>query len=226
MNTRRSAFTLLELLVVIAIISILMGILMVVIPGSINSARRSQAATTTRAVAMALRGYATDYGHYPKVAEPKGPEENRYIAVGDVAEGGCSESNAGLFHVLRARPEGINAGHALNPRQQRYFEAERATSSKPPRSGFADGTLFPPELEGCYIDPWGGQYCIVMDADGDGETNMADFFSDLASPRDVVRMMPAVFSLGKDGKRGGTDYRGMLQKPKTNEATDDIVSWR
>jgi type II secretory pathway pseudopilin PulG len=210
---------------VMAIIAILMGLLFAVIPGVMDGSRRASASASVRTVANALKAYQNDYGNLPQVASPQGPAENRYIAVGESAAH-CTEKNSGLFNVLRARPLGVNEKHVLNRRQQSYFEDHAATSSKPPRGGFADGTAFPDELEGCYIDPWGAQYCIVMDADGDGGINMSDFYTDLANPRDVVRNTPAVFSLAKDGELGGKEYRGMFQKPKSTERPDDVVSWR
>src|SRR5688572_5531836 len=134
-NTR--AFTLIEILVVMAIIAILMGLLFALIPGVMDGSRRASAAVAVKNISNALKSYQNDYGNLPQVASPQGTVENRYIGVGEAAAH-CTEKNSGLFNVLRARPLGVNEKHALNPRQQRYFEDRAATSSKPPRGGFAD----------------------------------------------------------------------------------------
>ena len=75
------------------------------------------------------------------------------------------------------------------------------------------------------MDPWGTQYCIVLDATGNDEIAAADvqkFYKDL----DIIRMSAVAFSLGKDGVIGGKGYEGKYRKPNSSEAPDDIVSWQ
>ncbi len=224
-TTRQSAFTLIELLTVLAILGILMGLIISGIMSALNTARRAAASASVHNVAQAVRAYSLDYGKYPAVVEPSGAPENRFLVVGDAA-GLATESNAGLFNTLRAIPAGPNTDNSLNPRRQRYFEDKVAKSLRPPRSGFADGTSFPPELTGCYLDPWGRQYCIVMDADGDDTLELGSIYADLAGPGNVLRQNPAVFCLAADGIRGAKGYDGLSQKPGGTTPPDDIFSWR
>ena len=192
---------------------------------ALTASRRAKAAAAVRNVAHAVRAYSLDYGKYPPVADASGPEENRVIIVGEKAAL-ATESNAALFNVLRAVAVGVNEQHALNPRRQRYYEDSVAKSTTPVRGGFADGTVFSPEIAGCYFDPWGRQYTVVMDADGDDTLDLAILYSDLSGPGNVVRQNPAVLSLAADGIRGAKGYEGLSQKPGGTTPPDDIFSWR
>jgi len=224
-TTRLNAFTLIELLTVLAILGILMALVSSGIMNAVNHARRATATVAVKNIAHAVRAYSIDYGRYPAVAMPSGPDNNLFVIVGE-SEALATSGNAGLFNALRAIPSGANEGHALNPRRQRYFEGNPATSSRPPRGGFADGTLFPPELAGCYLDPWGWQYTVIMDADGDDSLSLGLIYADLAAPGNVLRQNPAVISLAADGIRGAKGYEGLLEKPGGMTPPDDLLSWR
>jgi prepilin-type N-terminal cleavage/methylation domain-containing protein len=226
-NTTRktTGFTLLELLTVLAILGILLTLLVSSISNAIQQARKASAGAAVKNIAHATRAYLLDYGKYPAVAAPTGPDDSRIILVGE-PESLATTSNADLFNTLRAIAVGKNENHKLNPRRQRYYEDRVAKNMKPPRGGFADGSLFPPELAGCYLDPWGRQYCIATDADGDDTLDLSPIFSDLTGPGNLVRQNPAVFCLGIDGIRGARGYEGLFQKPDGTTPPDDIVSWR
>ena len=224
-TTRHCAFTLIELLTVISIIGILMSFIFAGSTAALTATRRAKAAAAVRNIAHSVRAYSLDYGKYPPVAAASGPDENQVIIVGEKAAL-ATESNAGLFNVLRSIPIGKNENHALNPRRQRYYEDAVAKSSRPVRAGFADGTVFAPEIAGCYFDPWGWQYTIVMDADGDDTLDLGLLYSDLAGPGNVVRQNPAVLSLAADGIRGAKGYEGLSQKAGGSTPPDDLFSWR
>jgi prepilin-type N-terminal cleavage/methylation domain-containing protein len=235
MNTRPAtirpqfAFTLIELITVIAIIAILMGLLFPAMSGAREGARRGKAGTVVRNIVNACKGYSSDYGKYPPVPAALdgggggGANSDSTLSFGDQQEGLCKVSNNELFDVLRAIGRGANEEHVLNKRQQKYFEESKATDPKNPRDGFCDGKEFDTELQGRLMDPWGGQYCVVLDADGDEVIKMSSFYSDLT---DDLRFSAVAFALAKDGKRGGKGYEGKFKKDKSNEAPDDIVSWQ
>ena len=227
-KNRIAAFTLIELLTVIAIIAILMGLLFPVLSSAKNSARRQAAAVGIRNIVAACKSYQTDYGKFPPVPAP--------ALVGNVNTGGyyaygehdalIQAGNEQLFYVLRAMPLGPNGStHALNKRQVRYFEMGKAKEPKTPRDGFTDfgdsegftGT------KGQLLDPWGKQYCIILDAADAGTIDMSNIYKDLKEP---LRQSAAAFSLGIDGLLGGKDYRGNFRKAGSTDAPDDIVSWQ
>ena len=221
------AFTLIELITVIAIIAILMALLFPARSGAREGARRGKAGTVVRNIVNSCKSYATDYGKYPPVEEAKdgggGAGGESTLSFGDTKEGACKADNNELFDVLRAISRGANAEHALNKRQQKYFEESKATDPKNPRDGFCDGKEFDAELQGRLMDPWGTQYCVVLDADGDETIKMSSIYTDQTDP---IRYSAVAYALAKDGKRGGKGYEGKLRKEKSNEPPDDIVSWQ
>jgi len=234
MNARHSlpkkplaAFTLIELLTVIAIIAVLMGLLFPALSGAKEQARRADAGTAVRNIVSACKSYYNDYGKFPPVTAALSGDVNTngYYAFGDTTAGGCKVANSSLFDVLRAISRGDNEGHKLNKRQQKYFEMVKAKDPKNPRGGFCDGSEFTTN-PGALMDPWGGQYCVVLDADDNGEIDLSAFYSDLAGAQNVIRASAVSFAMGKDSIRGAKGYEGRFRKPSSNEPPDDVVSWQ
>ena len=223
---QRAAFTLIELLTVIAIIAILMGLLMSALGSAKDQARRTEAAATVRNIVNACKSYSNDYGKFPPIEA--GNITNS--SFGDSAKGKCTNNNNELFYVLRAISSGKNNDHALNKRQQKYFEAPKAKDLKNPRSGFVDGsgyTISAAAPAGALMDPWGTQYCIVLDNSGNDEIDMSTFYTDLSGKENILRFSAVAFSLGKDADLGGKGYQGKFRKGAgSGEAPDDIVSWQ
>ena len=225
------AFTLIELLVVIAIISILMGMLLPAISGAKDSTKRAQAQTDVRAIITACKAYANDYGKYPPVVAALNDASNPvYYAYGDKTKtsANCKASNNALFDVLRALDTTNNAAHILNKRRIVYLDAGTvAKDTKLPRGGFTDGTQFAsPIPQGAWMDPWGTQYCVVLDAAGNDQIDMLPFFSDLGGTTNAIRANAVAFSTGKDGAIGGSGYTGKFRPTNPSQVPDDIVSWQ
>ena len=223
-----AAFTLIELLTVIAIIAILMGLLFPALSGAKEQARRGDAKVALGNVITACKSYQTDYGKFPPVAGALVGDvsSSGYYAFGDTTAGGCKLANNELFDILRSISRGANANYVMNKRQQKYIEGKTATNSTSPRGGFCDGPAFTTNI-GRYMDPWGAQYCIVLDAAGTETIDMSKFYTDLAGTQALLRVSAAGFSMGKDNQRGGKGYVGQLRNPSSpNSAPDDIVSWQ
>jgi type II secretory pathway pseudopilin PulG len=212
-----------------AIIAILMGLLFPVFAGIRDTARRNKASTVIKSIVNACKNYTNDYGKYPAINDAlvggAGADSNggAYYSYGDKTEGKCRVNNSQLFDVLRAIAREPNADHKLNRRQQRYFEETKATDSANPRDGFADGKAFSEDVQGQLLDPWGKQYCVILDADGDGDLKLTAFFQDQT---ELIRQPAVAFSMAKDNKIGAKGYEGRLQKERSSEAPNDIVSWR
>jgi type II secretory pathway pseudopilin PulG len=227
---RHTEFTWFELWVTLAILGVLVGALVPSIQSPRDSAPRSKAAATARSIAHACDNYAHDYGAYPVISAALGggsgsPDSagTGFYSYGDVETAKCKVPNSELFDVLRAIPRGPNSGHVLNQRQQKYFEDGRADRRKAPQEGFADGEDFPVEVRGQLFDPWGKQYCIILDADGDGVLNLQPFFQDVTEP---IRRPVAVFSMGKNKLIGGDSYPGRLRKERANEPPEDVTTFQ
>lgn len=236
------AFTLIELITVIAIISILMALLFPAIAGAKEAARRTKAQTILKDIVRACKEYTVDYGKFPPLPEAKedatsgsGKDKttSSYYSYGPKTALNGKEGdtvfkldNQELFNILRAIEGGKNVEHKYNKRQQKYFEQPKASDPKNPREGFCDGKEFDTKVAGQLMDPWGTQYAIVLDADGDEELDLKTFYTDLSDKKDAVRFSAVAFSLGKDGKRGGKGYAEKTRKENSKEAPDDLFSWQ
>ena len=226
---QQQAFTLIELITVIAIISILMALLFPAIAAAKESSRRTKAATVVKDIVNACKNYVQDYGKPPPISTATGGSStttppNTYMSFGDTGEGKCKVDNSQIFDVLRSISRGPNINYVMNPRQQKYFEQPKAVDKNLPRDGFTDGSDFAAN-PGQLLDPWGKQYCIVMDTDGDDIIDMKDFYTDLTD-KDAIRVPAGAFSMARDGKRGGKGYEGLFRKTSSNLPPDDVVSWQ
>ena len=226
-----AAFTLIELLAVIAIIAILMKLLFPVIISAKNQARRLEATTTAKNIVAACKNYANDYGKNPPVSSSSGvtvysfgPKTKNTGVKGE--QGDYDLDNSELFNVLRAIPTGLNADSKLNKRGSKYFESGVAKDKKNPRSGFVDGTDYPAYApKGSLMDPWGTQYCVVLDAQGSDEIAAKDvqkYYADF----DIIRMGAIAFSLGKDQILGTKENPKRYKGPSSSDTPDDAISWQ
>jgi len=220
-------FTLIELITVIAIIAILMGLIFPQIGPARQTTLRQKAATVVRNTVNACNNYKQDYGFYPKVqaAIDSTSAENPYLSFGE-RDAHCKADNNALFDVLRAIDRGENTAHALNPKQSKYYEQPKAVDTRNPRDGFQDGSEFASEKRGQLMDPWGKQYCIVLETDSNESLDLSAYYSDLAQREDFVRSSAVALALGRDGVLGGTGYEGKLRQPGATTPPDDLVSWQ
>jgi hypothetical protein len=175
---------------------------------------------------VAINAYHQEYGEWPPfLARPKAGQAKDFC-VGDRTMGAPFRTNEILFPLL-GLSKGSNAENAANPQKIVFFESRSATFSRDgkPRDGLVgrgpNGQLPPPEFECCIYDPWGPEYGIVIDSNGDGRLDLTGIYNNLtgeASPRKEV----GVFSMGKDGTLGTNGdrmYRKGVVPP------DDIASW-
>jgi type II secretory pathway pseudopilin PulG len=230
-NRFRSALTRLEVGVTLAVLGVMFALLfpslLVAIRTPQESKLREEAGRVVKNIVTACKLYATEHGGFPSIAAASdGQEGNRYLSFGDTNAGRCKVDNSELFNVLRGISAGANTGDVLNKTKTRYFEGKKATNPKLPRQGFADGPEFPEAIRGQLFDPWGTEYCVVLNVHKDGMLNLGDFYRDLSGWAEKVQDSVAAFSLGKDQKRGGENYEGLFRKPNSDDAPDDIVSWQ
>jgi len=224
-NVLHQAFTLLELLTVIAIIAILMGLLFPVLGLIRNGAKVAQAKNDIKQIEAAVKAYYADYGKYPPVmasgASETGATERDQLVGDPVA--GAKEINSKLFNTLRAIAEEPNLEHKLNPRRVVFFQAKGVSDPEQPRGGFLDrGGGKNAGNRGCFFDPWGSQYNVVLDSNADNRLDVEQCYTDFGGaekPRDTV----GVFSLGKDNKLGD---RGDRRLGTGRNSSDDVTSWQ
>lgn len=228
-----AAFTLVELLTVIAIIAILMGLLFPALNAVKENGRKVQAKNDVTQIVAAVKHYYTEYGKYPRLTEDNksssGGEEAKDQYVGDKAAKAESNNNA-LFDTLRAIDDkGINNEHKNNPRRIVFFEGKAASDPDNPRSGFLEkekqsqgggGTQ-----KGCFFDPWGQQYTVIIDTNYDNMLDVGEIYKDFKDderPRTGV----GAFALGKDNKVG-EPKKGLEGRYRDGQkVSDDIISWQ
>jgi prepilin-type N-terminal cleavage/methylation domain-containing protein len=222
---QRAAFTLIEILTVLAIISILMGILMPVLVKIRDIGRSSSARNDTRQIIAAVSGYVADYGKLPSVmSDFSRPSTGGADTIVGSALVSAKLPNSALFNTLRAIAEEPNIDHKLNPRRTIYFTTRSVSDPDHPRGGFLDRTESKSGgLKGCLYDPWGTQYNVILDTNGDNVLDVNQVYSDF-NDAEKPRGIPAgAFSLGIDQKVG-TNGDGRFRKGA--DASDDLVSWR
>lgn len=195
---RQTAFTLIELLVVITIIGILASMAFPVVTGVMNKARKVKTLATIKDLHVAIKGYQTEYNHYP--------------ASSDAKEGEPIKTNDGsaLLKVLLAADSQQKPGQ-LNTRGIKFIDLPIAKSGR--------GGLVGTDVENYQlVDEWGQPYNVLMDLDGDEKVQNPDTqnedpkITEGASPYLPVGV--AVYSFGPDGEK------------KQTPSKDDVTSWR
>jgi prepilin-type N-terminal cleavage/methylation domain-containing protein len=177
-RTRSKGFTLVELLVVVVIIAVLMGML---IPAVMRAKVRARIATA-RADMSNIKGsilsYQTDYSRFPvprPLLLPSAPLPNWELqddpapgdGGGDMTFGAGGTPNYGVMRILcsvnDSTPYGstltVNGNFSRNPKKNKYLDV-------PSGDDVGDSGLDPKYN---FNDPFGKQYIITMDMDGDGD---------------------------------------------------------
>jgi prepilin-type N-terminal cleavage/methylation domain-containing protein len=219
------AFTLIELLTVIAIIAILMSLLFPAVNAVKENARKVQAKNDCAQIVTAVKQYYAEYGKYPPLTEPGGKTNTAVTTddfVGDTVAG-AQKINSKLFNTLRAIPEDPNTDHKLNPRRVVFFEGKSVSNPDQPRAGFLDKPGGKSGADkGCFYDPWGKQYNVIIDSNYDNFLDVGQCYTDFGET-DRPRTAVGAFALGKDnklGENGDSRYRN------GQKVSDDVISWQ
>jgi len=146
--------------------------------------------------------------------------------------GSARSQQRSVLHT-RKIPKGPNENDAANPKQVTYFtySAAKVSGAGKPRGGFfdrsANGSVPPADLDGNLYDPWGREYGVILDTNGDERIDMEGIYIDFTGADRVSgkapRVMGGAFSMGRDeelGRKGDRTYRH-----NSSEKSDDIVSW-
>lgn len=140
---KRHDFTLVELLMAIGIIVILAAISIPTALSAIKKAETAKAQAEMTALVTALKNYESTYGFLPfhfRKSSNTSPATD-----GEVQPGGYSD----FIKVLQGENLDIK-GRKMNPRKLAFLEIQGNT-------------------KGEYEDPWGNDYTVVIDGDGDGK---------------------------------------------------------
>lgn len=140
---KRHDFTLVELLMAIGIIVILAAISIPTALSAIKKAETAKAQAEMTALVTALKNYESTYGFLPfhfRKSSNTSPASDGEVQPGDYSD---------FIKVLQGENLDIK-GRKMNPRKLAFLEIQGNT-------------------KGEYEDPWGNDYTVVIDGDGDGK---------------------------------------------------------
>lgn len=140
---KRHDFTLVELLMAIGIIVILAAISIPTALSAIKKAETAKAQAEMTALVTALKNYESTYGFLPfhfKKSSNTSPAVDGEVQPGDYTD---------FIKVLQGENLEIK-GRKMNPRKLAFLEIQGNT-------------------KGVYEDPWGNDYTVIIDGDGDGK---------------------------------------------------------
>ena len=140
---KRHDFTLVEWLMAIGIIVILAAISIPTALSAIKKAETAKAQAEMTALVTALKNYESTYGFLPfhfRKSSNTSPASDGEVQPGDYSD---------FIKVLQGENLEIK-GRKMNPRKLAFLEIQGNT-------------------KGEYEDPWGNDYTVVIDGDGDGK---------------------------------------------------------
>ncbi len=219
-------FTLIELLTVIAIIAILMGLLFPAVAAVKEAARKAQAKNDAVGIVAAIKAYNTEYGKYPPIIIEKNDEPDDDLIIGDPVCTKAKGVNNLIFNTLRAIDRTPNDKNTLNPRRIVFFEGKAAPDAANPRGGFLEKGGEATNL-GCYFDPWGRQYNIIIDTNYDNQISVDLVYDDTDwKTEGRPRVGAGAFSMGKDNLIGEKKQNLENKYREGTKTSDDIISWQ
>ena len=173
---QRRAFTLVEMLVVIAIIAILAGILIPVVGRAKTKAKVAAARVEMAGLETAIKSYKNDYNRWPLPKNSGKNPEGGDFTYGVTTSTYVTPGNEALMEILMAvdskktdgTSRGFNPGHSRNPKKNKYFEPKESGEA----NGFPGLSLYDASdsanMSGRFHDPFGNDYFISIDLNGDG----------------------------------------------------------
>ena len=223
-------FTLIELLTVIAIIAILMGLLFPAVATVKEAAKKADAKNACVGIVAAVKQYNAEYGKYPPIVVADSGSSTADAAldmvIGDPACTKAKAVNNVLFNTLRAIDRAPNDSNKLNPRKIIFFEGKAVSDPASPRSGFLEKGGEATNL-GCYFDPWGKQYNVIIDTNYDNKIDVDQVYDDADWKADGrPRVGVGAFSMGKDNLVGDKKQKLENKYHEGQKTADDVISWQ
>ncbi len=142
---QRHSFTLTELLMAIGIIVILASIAVPTTLSAIKKAEMAKAQAEMTTIVEALKNYESTYGVLPLKCLGASPADGKISGTS-----GSYSAYETLIRILQGENLEVN-GKKMNKRKVVFLEGKE---------------------EGVFTDPWGNDYDVYLDGDGDGKLNV------------------------------------------------------
>lgn len=198
LSSRQKGFTLVELLVVISIIAALAGLTFGVVMRQVEKARQTASKNDCVNIAGAIESFYIDNNTFPVTMVPR-KESTMTTAVEDPAD---------MIVILLGREKG-SARSKVNKSGQSYLTGSTVDAKI--------GGMYIDGSGAGFYDPWGSEYYVIMDTNGDGE------IEDPTSPgRPIFNKKAIVYGVGPDTQGSAKD--GKIRDKDVTE--DNVYSWK
>ncbi|MDB6174012.1 MAG: xcpT 2 [Chthoniobacteraceae bacterium] len=227
----RAGLTLLEVITVLAIIAVLAGLLYPSLITRRQSDQKARAQNDIARIMTAVKQFYTEYGYYPPLADPlialspAAPDQ----FVGDLTQGKTKVENSMLMNTLRSIDAFPNEKYVSNPKHIVFFDTDAVRNPKAPNGGVLERVTSSvakpgmPVSNGCFLDPWGRQYFVMIDTNHDDLLDIGQLYGDFTGferPHTSV----GVFSMGADNVIGTEKSPGVYRSK--DKVSDDVISWQ
>lgn len=144
---KKHAFTLIEMLITIGIIAILSCILLPAVGSAIRKADQTKAKAEITTLVNAIKQFEATYGYLPY------PTVSGAYTEGEPLTSAQYED---LIKVLQGISDNIDDTYTRNPnpKRQKFLDVQGNDT-------------------GSFVDPWGNNYRVIFDKDGNGSINFA-----------------------------------------------------
>ena len=168
----KNSFTLTELLMAIGIIVILAAIAIPSTISAIKKAEMAKAQAEMTTLVEALKNYESTYGILPLKCLGATPADGKISGVS-----GSYAAYETLIRILQGENLTVN-GKAMNKRQVAFLDGKD---------------------EGTFPDPWGNDYYVLLDGDGDGKLDPPTADEPTGLDGKPWRKSILIWSAGPDG---------------------------
>jgi type II secretory pathway pseudopilin PulG len=197
-----SQISLIEFCIVISIMGILVGLLMPALRSARDQSKKMKAQSSIQALAMGLKAYFNEYGHWPQ------GNSNGIIPATELH----ARELGNLYRLMAGEDVYLDGSPGGNPRRIAFIDFRKRDIQNIGNDYRVDSSGPP-----AFVDPWKHAYHVSLDHNDDGR--VAVFGSAVEMPINM-----AIWSTGPDGVENPEETDPL--NPKLEENKDNITTWR